>query len=105
MTSSVKQLVGPLVAIARTKALHASIEIASMELSVFLDPEDDSRELVLEIHTCALPTQGLAYWDSLGSAINEWRAKLPAALAEILAGRLAVHVTWAQMDPDAFRPA
>lgn len=101
LTSRVKQLVGPLVAIARTKALRGAIEITSMELGVFVDPEDDSRELVLEIHTAALPRQGLAYWDTLGSAVNEWRGKLPSPLAEILTERLAVHVTWARTDSGA----
>lgn len=102
LTSRVKQLVGPLVAIARTKALRGAIEITSMELGVFVDPEDDSRELVLEIHTAALPRQGLAYWDTLGTAVNDWRGKLPSALAEILAERLAVHVTWVRTERDAF---
>ena len=94
LTSTVRQLVVPLAAIARTKAFLANIDIASMELVVFVDPEDESRELVLEIHACALGPQALAYWDSLGAALNDWRAKLSTAFADILAERLAVHVVW-----------
>jgi len=69
-----------------------------MVVRPFVDPDDDSRELILEIHVSALPAQGLAYWDGLGATLNTYRDTLPAATAAILGDRVSVHVVWPSSD-------
>ncbi|MBI2303915.1 MAG: hypothetical protein HYU86_04105 [Chloroflexi bacterium] len=94
LTSEVKRLITPLQAIVRTKSLETGIEIRSIVLSYFRDPEEDHAELVFEVHVAATPSQGLAFWDCLGSAIDRWRSRLTPRLAEILNDRVGIHVVW-----------
>ena len=98
LTSKVKGLIEPLLAIAQTQAFRWHLHVTSMVVRPFLDPDDDSRELVLEIYVSALPSQALAYWDGLGIAVNSFRDVLPASTAGILGDRLSVHVVWPSAD-------
>jgi hypothetical protein len=98
LTSRVRELIQPLAAIAQTQAFRSHVYLRSIVVRPFVDPDDDSRELVLEIHVSALPSQGLAYWDGLGAALNSFRDTLPASVAAILGERLSVHVVWPSAD-------
>jgi len=98
LTSRVREVIQPLVAIAQTQALRSHLHVTSMVVRPFVDPDDDSRELILEIHVSALPAQGLAYWDGLGATLNTYRDTLPAATAAILGDRVSVHVVWPSSD-------
>jgi hypothetical protein len=69
-----------------------------VEVSGFIDPEEDIEEVVVTQYVNASPQMALNYWDKLGTAIEIWTAFLPESLRNIVVERLAVEVRWATSD-------
>lgn len=94
ITDRVESILRPLVSICITKANQGRIRIHSIEIDVFHDPEEEWDEITLTIHVEALPQQALAYWDSIGRAMDRWKLFLPDYLTQIIEERIGVHVDW-----------
>lgn len=86
---------GPVLAQA---ALAHSAPVQSVEVSRFIDPDDDSQEIVVT-QWVELPLEAaLDYWEKLASAIEEWIAALPSDLAREAKG-IALEVRSAIDEP------
>jgi len=94
ITDRVESILRPLVSICLTQANQGRIRIHSIEIDVFHDPEEDWDEITFTIHVEALPPQALAYWDSIGRAMDRWKLFLPDYLTQIIEERIGVHVDW-----------
>ena len=77
-----------------TKALQCDVSINSLTLSTFTNSEEGWTELVYKVNVDTFPMQALAFWDSLGAAVDRWKSRLPENLARLLTEQIAIHVNW-----------
>lgn len=94
LSDRLRGLLQSVISICATKAKESTIRIDSINASSFRDPEEGWTEVVLNISVVANPPQALAFWDSIGRAIDRWKQRLPTRLAELLDDQVAVHVFW-----------
>lgn len=94
LTSSIRQLLSVLRAVILTKAISARIPVRGLRLTTFQDPEEGWKELMIEVRVDASAQQALAFWDSVGDALDSLKAHLPSGLVHKLYEEVAIHVEW-----------
>ena len=78
----------------RGEARRSFIPVSKVEVRGFVDPEEDTEEVVVIQWVKVSPQAALAYWDRLGSMIEFWTDFLPDELARIATERLSIEVRW-----------
>jgi hypothetical protein len=76
------------------EARRSFIPVSKVEVRGFVDPEEDTEEVVVVQWVKVSPQAALAYWDKLGSMIEFWIGFLPDELARIAIERLSFEVRW-----------
>jgi len=94
LSDEVRELLRSLMSISVTKAKRAAIRIDSIDISPFRHPEEQWTEIVMNISVVGNASQALAFWDSIGRAIDQWKQSLPKRLCERLEDRLSIDVFW-----------
>ena len=94
LSDKVWGLLDPVMSIAAATANRAGIRVDSIDIGSFRDPEEGWVKVVLNISVIANASQALAFWDSIGRAIDRWKQFLTADLSKILHDRIAVHIIW-----------
>lgn len=90
-----RTLVDSLADILRSQASAESIDAEPcITVGLFTDPEDSLPELVVSQHVNMPMDAALAYWDSVGEAIEAWASTLPSLEAERLGEEIAVAIKW-----------
>ena len=81
-------------ALVLTKARKSEITVNAIAWSVFEDPEEGTREMVLDTAVMATSQQAMAFWDSIGADIDRMRLSLPENLRNLLITHLTVEISW-----------
>jgi len=79
-------------------ALDHAAPVRDVELSSFVDPDDNSHEIVVTQWVELRLEAALDYWDKLEIAVEQWIATLPSNLAKE-AGGIALEVRSAIDEP------
>jgi hypothetical protein len=96
VTNVVEPVLNELVRQLQHHASDSFVQIAKIDISVFIDPEEDAREVVVTEWIRARPSFALDYWDRLGSVLTQWILGLPDHLQEIAYDRITVAVQSAE---------
>ena len=102
MTTVVRQMATPLVAITLSRAIEIGISLQAIEWTVFRFRDFRQTDLIFRVTVDATPAQALSFWDYLGEALDAWRDRLPAAKAEVLQDKISLEVLWRTRGPHAF---
>lgn len=94
ITSAVEPVMAPLEAIVRSKVAEVGIPLQKIEWTVFKYKDRKRTDLILRLFVRANRSQALAFWEHLGSCIDEWVERLPQAQADVLLERLSTEVVW-----------
>ncbi|GEM_PF-6541872 len=94
LTPEIRHILQILRAITITKGLQSQISIDSLIVSTFTNYDEGWTQLTYEVNVDALPLQALAFWDSLGLSIDEWKSGLSESLSNLLTEKIVVHVNW-----------
>lgn len=94
LTDRIRRHLPSLLAICDHVAKQNGIPLEAVEIRGERDLEEGWTEIVVQMGVNANAEQALAYWDSLGRAIDRWAAFLPADDARLVRDELAVHVIW-----------
>jgi hypothetical protein len=78
----------------KSEARKSFIPVSKVEVRGFVDPEEDTEEVVVIQWVKVSPQAALAYWDRLGSMVEFWIDFLPDELARIATERLSIEVRW-----------
>jgi hypothetical protein len=74
------------------EARRSFVPVSRFDVSGFIDPDEDTEEVVVTEWVELSPPAALDYWDRLGGVIEAWVDFLPTDLAEIAVERLAIEV-------------
>jgi hypothetical protein len=83
----IKSLIGDM-------ARARDISVTDVTVSKFVDPDEQSEEIVITQHVCLRADAALAYWDEAGAAVAQWTGSLPAEEAARVTRSVAVAVRW-----------
>jgi hypothetical protein len=92
LTDKVRETLGRLLDVLRWDARRSFVPVSRFEVTGFIDPEEDTEEVVVTEWVGVSPQAALDYWDRLGAVIEGWVDFLPAELAQIAVERLAFEV-------------
>ncbi len=92
LTDKVRETLWRLLDVLKWEARRSFVPISMFEVNAFIDPEEDSEEVVVTEWVGVSPEAALDYWDRLGAVIEGWVDFLPTELAEIAVERLAIEV-------------
>jgi hypothetical protein len=81
-------------ALLQSEARDFGVSVAGFEWSVFTDPQDSSRELVLEVTVRANSDQALDFWDRAAEAISARKKALSPTEQDLLNRHLSVQIYW-----------
>ena len=94
LTDRVKETLGRLLPVMAKAAHRDYIPVERVEVMGFVDPEEDSEEIVVIQLVNTSPEKAMAYCDNLGATIESWTDNLPDRLAEIAQERISIEVQW-----------
>ena len=94
LTNTVRRLLRVLWAIVVSRALHLSFPLHSTIISVFEDPTEDDRKIVLSATSDANMSQALAFWDSLERDLQNWLTTLNKNDRLTFISRITLQVNW-----------
>ena len=92
VTDVVEQVLTELLGLIRRYAIDNFVQISKIEVTAFVDPEEDTKEIVVTQWIRARPSFALDYWDKFGVAMTQWISRLPNYLQEIAYDRISVAV-------------
>jgi hypothetical protein len=94
LTDQAKAALTRLIQQLEREAQRLAVPLASIEVTSFTDPDDDSHEIVVRETVCLPAEKALDYWDELAQAIETWLTSLPPTLADLINSQFAVEVAW-----------
>ena len=94
LTDRVRMTLDRMLPLLRGEARRSFIPVSKVEVRGFVDPEEDTEEVVVTQWVKVSSQTALAYWDRLGSMIEFWIDFLPDELARIATERLSIEVRW-----------
>jgi hypothetical protein len=94
LTDRVCMTLDRIIPLLKGEARRSFIPVSKVEVRGFVDPEEDTEEVVVVQWVKVSPQAALAYWDKLGSMIEFWIGFLPDELARIATERLSIEVRW-----------
>ena len=103
LTDRMQETLNRLLALLTQEARRNFIPVSKIEIRGFVDPEEDTKEVVVTQWVKVPPSTALDYWDRLGAAVELWIDYLPETLASIVLERIAIKVGGMLM-PDPLDP-
>jgi len=94
LTDRVRATIDHLLVLLEREARRSFVPVSKIEVSGFVDPEEDTEEVVVTQWVNVSPQFALDYWDRLGATIEVWIDFLPEELTRVAAERLAIEVRW-----------
>lgn len=96
ITDRVQATLDKLLPLIQRAARRSYIQVSKVEVSGFVDPDDETKQVVVTQWINAPSYIALKYWDRLGLLIEDWIKSLPDELARIANERIAIEVLWLQ---------
>ena len=93
-TGELRAVAEQLVRLIQGEARGREVPVAGIDVHRFVDPEDSGEELVITQCVRLSPESALAYWDTLGTAVDAWTGKLSPARAKLAIERIAINIDW-----------
>lgn len=94
LTDRVRWVVDRVLEILHREAARSFVPVSRIELSGFIDPEEDCEQAVI-VQWVRLPaSMALDYWDRAANAVANWASFLPDEVRRIPFERLAIEVRW-----------
>ncbi|TKJ30155.1 MAG: hypothetical protein CEE40_05780 [Chloroflexi bacterium B3_Chlor] len=94
LTETVSGLLRTLLLLLEMHAYQSGVVVTRVEVRRFIDPDDDSEEIVVTQWVVLAPETALRYWDRLGGKIERWAGLLVGELANVLFQQIVVRVRW-----------
>ena len=94
LTDRVRMTLERMFPLLESEARKSFIPVSKIEVRGFVDPEEDTEEVVVTQWVKVSPQAAMAYWDRLGSMIEFWIDFLPDELVRIATERLSIEVRW-----------
>ncbi len=94
LPSGVIGLADSVSAIVLTKAEQSGLPIKAVDWLIFEDPEEGTRELVLNTIFEATSDQAMAFWDNVGDDLDRMKLRLSEDLRALMDRYLAVEISW-----------
>lgn len=94
LTDRVQATLDRLLVLLEREAQRSFVPVSKIEVSGFVDPEEDTEEVVVTQWVKVSTQTALEYWDRLGAAVEVWIDFLPERLAEVAVERIAIEVRW-----------
>lgn len=94
LTDRMLQILDRLLVLLKREARRSFIPVSKIEINGFVDPEEDTEEVVVTQWVKVRAEVALDYWDRLGATFEVWIDFLPDILTGIAAERLAIEVRW-----------
>lgn len=94
LTDRVQEILERLKPLLKREAHRNFIPVSKIEVSGFVDPEEDIEEVVITQWVRVPVQEALDYWDRLGAALEVWIDSLPAQLTRVAIERISVEVRW-----------
>ncbi|MFQ5886064.1 MAG: hypothetical protein ACE5II_02390 [Anaerolineae bacterium] len=98
-TDRVRATLNRLVVLLEREARQNFVPVDKIEMDGFVDPEEDTEEVVVTQWVRISAEAALDYWDRLGATLEAWIDLLPEELGRIAAERIAVEVRWDVREP------
>ena len=95
LVSDAAEIRDSLLSLVGDRVAAAGLRLRGVRISLKRSQEDDWQEVVFRVFVDANMAQGIALWDSIGRAIDRWRARLPARSQRFLDEQMGVFVEWA----------
>ena len=83
-----------LIELLRSEAMSFGVPVIGHEWSVFADPEDLGKELVLEMTVNATSDRALEFWDKISEKVSDKKQLLSPADQKALSKHLSVQIYW-----------
>lgn len=94
LVSDVKDLLRRFWAIVISKALQNQLPINKANISIFHDPNEESKQVVLRLFTSASATQSVSFWESLENDIQNWVSKLSESARNTFIENISLRIHW-----------
>ena len=94
LTDRVRLTLDRILLLLEGEARRSFIPVSKVEVSGFVDPEENTEEIVVTQWVGISAQAALAYWDKLGALVEFWIDFLPGESARIVTERLAIEVRW-----------
>lgn len=101
LTDRVQHTLNFLLPALKKEARRSFIPLTRIEVRGFVDPEEDTQEVVIVQWVNVSPEMALDYWDKLSFTVDAWAKSLPQDLASIIEERIALEVRWDKYDAAA----
>ncbi|MGH7204580.1 MAG: hypothetical protein ACREI2_00065 [Nitrospiraceae bacterium] len=98
ISDKVQDVINRLLPVLADTARRHYVFATKIELSGFVDPEEDAREVVITQWVKLSPQAALDYWDQLGRVLEFSSDSLPEELKTLADERLAIEVRWEAND-------
>lgn len=98
LNSDVESILPSLLQTLERKARQEHIPVRQVDITGFIDPEEDTRQVVVTQCVIAPAQLALDYWDALDAPLENWTASLPENLQAIATEQIAVVVEWDDHD-------
>lgn len=98
LTDRVKEVLDTLLPLLKKQARLNFVAVTRVEVEGFLDPEEQSEEVVITQWVQLPPRQALTYWDRLAIAVQRWIDCLQQQSARVTLQRIAIQVRWNRGD-------
>lgn len=83
-------------------ALRCYIPVQRVEISEFIDPEEDDRHITITQWVHVSADTALKYWDELALVVEDFVEQLPSGLSSIAKRQIQVEVFWNDEQPTLF---
>ena len=94
LTDRAKATLDRLLVLLEQEARRRFMPVIKVEVARFIDPEEDTQELVVSQCIRVSSQPALDYWDKLGAAVEVWIDSLPEELRRVAVEQVSVDVRW-----------
>ncbi|MCI0438034.1 MAG: hypothetical protein L0177_02760 [Chloroflexi bacterium] len=94
LVSDMAKLRDGLLPVIRRQLEMSEVAAEGIRISLKSNLEEDWNEVVFRIQVQASSEQALAFWDSIGEAVAEWRSTLSKRAQKLLDEKVGVFVEW-----------
>jgi hypothetical protein len=91
---SIGKMLEPILNLLKLEAHKYNLEASKIEISGFIDPEENAQKLVVTQWLGVGADIALDYWEKLGAAFESWISDLNEETNKILSEKVAVEVRW-----------
>jgi hypothetical protein len=98
LNSDTEAVLLSLLEILEREARRGHIPVRRVDVTGFIDPEEDEKQVVVTQRVIAPAQLALDYWDTLDLPLEEWTASLPENLQSVATEQFAIVVEWDDND-------